>query len=158
MATLAELKNDVKSFFRHRIKIIRFMYFSVRHTIITAIAFGGLAALIFQHPVFLIIGSIGGALFSYFYADSYLCKLDAEYFNTSQRSQREIFNKYYSKIVEQNLGLRLTEPSAIQAMSKMSNTEMQSYFKERLQQALELEFNRFQWRYFVAQALFEIND
>jgi hypothetical protein len=101
---------------------------------------------------FIVVGG-GAALAAFHYSESYLLRLDQQLFATPQMSKRELFDRHFARQVEQDLGLRMTEPGALVAETGTTVEMRRLLFRERLHTRLESEFRAFDWKYFVREVV-----
>ncbi len=156
-SNIDELIEDIKFFFGKRVSNILRMYFLKRNFYFFGILFGCIVGFLLRDlGTFIILGTII-SLSIYCYTESYLLKIDHEFFSSNGHSKREVFDKYYSKEISRTLSLRMTEPGQLLENNKRTPEEVRSMFQKRLSLKLDEEFERSDWKFFVAEVLVSEN-
>lgn len=116
-----------------------------------AIVVGLLVGLVVRQGAWPIL--IGGgitAAASYLLAERHLRLLDHAFFSSRGNSKREIFDRHFAKQVSRDLSLRMTEPGALHGLSE---EQARAAFARALDSALDREFRKFDWRFFVREVV-----
>ena len=153
MARIEGLMAEIEGFFEERRSSILAMYFLKKHFYLLGVLTGLVAgAILHEFTVFLIVTLIASGT-AYHYAESYLLKIDHEFFSSSGHSKRVIFDKYYAAEVGRRLALKMTEPEELTKIDALSTEQSRALFQQRLTIELDREFQRSDWRFFIAESL-----
>lgn len=153
MAKNEGLMQEIEEVFGNRTSSISVVYFLKRYFYVFGGLVGVVTGLLLRDMIVCLVIGGGASLAFYHYAESYLLKIDHLFFSSPGRSRREIFDKYYANEVSRRISLRMTEPEQLVKNKNLGIELQRELFQKELFVELDREFNRFEWRFFVAECL-----